>query len=202
MPGSRDNIDEKIFQTIEKLGQIWRAHLWKAVLSEELSPIQGQILIFIARHHKRRNRVGEMALEFGLSPATISDAVKALIRKELIYKFPNEHDKRIHHLGLTPAGKQVDGRLTGWANAIKTEIKKENSVNKRQALSFLLGLIARLKRKRLVDMVRLCLFCQHFHPHFNPGSKRPHYCDLLARPLDIVDIRLDCPTFLSTRGES
>lgn len=199
---SRTDLDEKLFKSLEKLGQIWRNRLWKAVLDEDLSPVQGQILIFIAHHASRRNRVGELAREFGLTNATISEAVATLARKGLVAKVPDEQDKRIHLLKLTPSGDQVVKRLTGWGDEIKAEIKAENSGKKKEALSFLLELLARLKRRGLVDSVRMCWFCQHFHPDYYRRSRRPHYCDLLNRPIDTLDFRLDCPSFTASSKES
>lgn len=198
---SGNNLDDKVFRALEKVGQIWRNRLWKAVLDEDLSPVQGQILIFIYQHTPRRNRIGEIAREFGLTTATISDAVAALDRKGLLSKVVDPQDKRAYQLQLTSEGYQVVRRLMGWADEIKAEIRAEGSLQKKKALSFLLTLIARLKKSGLVDAVRMCWFCQHFHPDYYPCSRRPHYCDLLTRPIDILDIRLDCPTFAADSRE-
>jgi len=193
-----DSLDENLFRALEKLSQIWRNRLGQAVFSEDLSLVQGQILIFISQHSPQRNRVGKIAQEFGLTTATISEAVAALTRKGLLNKTVDPQDKRVHQLRLTSEGALVVNRLLSWAREIKAEIKAGDFRQKKETFSFLLSLIARLRRNGVVAAVRMCWFCQHFHPDYFPRVHRPHYCVLLARAIGLADIRLDCPRFVAS----
>jgi len=194
--GHEGNPDAKIVAALERIGQATRVLLWKSGAEEvepgALSPIQIQTLVFLNYHAPGLARVGELAREFALTSATVSDAVSALERKGLLEKAPFAKDRRQFVLELTSAGKRAARRLADWAAPLEIALKDVAEDDKAVVLRVLLGTIAQLQDQGVVQSTRMCLTCLHFRPDTRPHSDTPHYCALLDRPLAAGDLRIDC----------
>ena len=191
------NPDAKIIAAIERLGQVFRVLLWDSVkgasTGHALSPVQIQALIFLLFHDEQLARVGELAREFMLTPATVSDAISALERKGLVEKVRSQHDRRAFVLRLTDAGKHVAHDLADWAAPITVVLKEVAPSDKVIVLRVLLNLIARLQNQGVVQTTRMCLTCRYFGEDVHPDTETPHHCRLLDQALAVGDLRIDCP---------
>jgi DNA-binding MarR family transcriptional regulator len=82
------DLDEKLIAALERLAHVLRTLLWEEGVRSRLSPIQIQTLLYLASHSEELCRVGQLAQEFNLTPATMSDAVDALEEKGLVVRRP------------------------------------------------------------------------------------------------------------------
>ncbi|WP_207890350.1 MarR family winged helix-turn-helix transcriptional regulator [Rubrobacter taiwanensis] len=92
-------VDAKIVAALERLGQVFLTLLRERAAEAGLSPIQARFLLY---HAVELRRVGQLAREFGLTPATVSDAVDALEDKGLLSRDPDRRAD-VHHLPVLPA---------------------------------------------------------------------------------------------------
>jgi DNA-binding MarR family transcriptional regulator len=137
--------------------------------------------------------VSQLAREFDLSRATVSDAVGSLEKKGLIRKETWPHDRRVTTLRLTPTGEHTAQDLAAWANVIKEHLKDRSAEEKEAVMCFLMGLIGSLQKSGLITVARMCVTCRFFRPDAHPGESSSHHCALLDVPLSGSELRADCP---------
>lgn len=87
------SVDAKIVAGLERLGEVFRTRLWQQSRETGLSPIQIQVLLFLAFHDSVKCKIGYLAAEFNLTKPTISDAVKVLAQKELVTRVVDPTDQ-------------------------------------------------------------------------------------------------------------
>lgn len=195
MRGERSgpDLDEKIIAALERLSHVLRTLLWEEAVESRLSPIQIQTLIYLNSHSEDLCRVGQLAQEFGLTPATMSDAVASLEAKGLLTRTPAHDDRRAQTLRLTAKGRRSAEKLSHWAEALHESLAQLPETEKAQALKFLLTLIESLYRAGVITVARICLTCRFFCPNVHRNSQAPHHCALMDKPLAERDLRVDCP---------
>jgi len=192
---SQEELNRVIVVALERLSQAFRTLLWDHAKQEKLSPIQIQFMVFIAAHPDRQSRVTDIAREFNLTPATVSDAVKSLENKGYIRKKANENDRRVQWLQLTSSGKSVTRNLSGWQATIIEHLDQFPLQTKRMVIMFLLELVESLRRDHVLQEVKTCLSCGYFQRDVNDESDSPHFCLLREVPMENLDLRLDCPNY-------
>lgn len=188
-----DDIDSKIAAALERLSQTFRVLLWEKTKSHNLSPIQIQILVYLLYHSKELITIGQIAKQFSLTPATVSDAVKTLTQKRLVLRVSKESDRRVTAVSLTTTGKKLARKLAVWADIIRENISGFDENDKLVVMRFLMNLIEALQSAGFITVARMCITCKFFHPNANLKSDTPHYCKLLDKPLANSSLRLDCP---------
>ncbi|MFQ6083563.1 MAG: MarR family winged helix-turn-helix transcriptional regulator [Candidatus Aminicenantia bacterium] len=188
----QQDINSKIVAALERLSQALRILLWNIAKEKNLSPIQIQFLLYLSNHPKERRRVSNLAKEFGLTQATVSDTVKALMEKGLISKKPYQKDGRVSTLELTSSGKRLVVKLSGWQTAFKEQIKQFSPETKETVIIFLMELITSLQRAGIISIARMCIVCSFFQRDVHPGSESPHFCKLTNRPIANSELKIDC----------
>src|ERR671933_1896592 len=113
------DVDSKIVAALERLSRVFLLLLREKAQEHDLSPIQAQFLVHLLFRDIELRRVGRIAEEFGLTRATVSDAVGSLEKKGLIERDPWPEDKRVATLRLTHRGEEVGRGLSTWANAVE-----------------------------------------------------------------------------------
>src|SRR5690606_40334744 len=91
-------IESHIVVALERISEAFRVLLWNESKENSLSPIQIQILIFIHFHSLEKCKVGYLADEFNMTKATISDSVKVLLAKELVFKITDRSEEHTSEL--------------------------------------------------------------------------------------------------------
>ncbi|MEQ1789681.1 MAG: MarR family winged helix-turn-helix transcriptional regulator [Rickettsiales bacterium] len=183
----------KITAGVERLSTVFRAALWEEAKHYSLSPLQVQILLFVAFHDREQCSVTNIAKEFAVTKATISDAVKTLLEKTLLKKLGAE-DARGFSLLLTVDGKKCVNKLSGLANFFDTSLSHVPEAEISKIWEGMLLLIGHLQKTSIIP-VRMCFSCQHFGKEHPEGA--PHYCHFMQKPLEIKDVRIDCPEYLA-----
>ncbi len=187
------DVDKKIVAALERLSQAYRVLLQEEAQGRGLSPIQARFLVHLLYHSDELGRVGRLAEEFGLSRATVSDAVRTLEAKGLVRRESWPRDGRVATLRLTPAGEEAAVGLSGWTDVVEEQLGSFAPEEKEAAMRFLMRLISALQGAGVITVARMCVTCRFFRPDAHPGSASPHHCALLDLPLSAADLRIDCP---------
>ncbi len=192
-------LEAKIVAALERLGHVLRKLLWEEGTKNGLTPIQIQTLLYLQTHPPRRARVGQLAQEFSVTPATVSDAVRALEEKGLVERRPDPEDGRGVVLHLTPVGEAQAKKLARWSQAFQQRVRELPEADQVAAYHVLLKLVEGLYRAGVITVARICRTCWFFRPNAHPGSPAPHHCALMDLPLAEKDLRIDCPEHRAQR---
>lgn len=196
MPLAKDkNLDEKLVSLIDLCSHIVRGLIWQVAKEESLSPIQIHILIYLAGHGESERMASNLALHYGLTLATISDAVSALCHKRLVVRHASKTDGRAYILKLTKKGIHAAERVSGWANELRKGLSLHDTPEKETALMVLMDAMRYLKESGAIQNAKICLTCTNFVRDARIVKTKPHYCNLTGIPLAISDLNIDCKTY-------
>lgn len=184
------SIESKIVASLERVSQAFRVLLWNESKEFSLSPIQVQVLIFLLHHSDEKRKVSYLADEFNVTKATISDTIKTLDLKQLIFKEYEQHDTRSYIIHLTKKGKETAEQTSLFAKQIQVPIDKLHLTDKENLLLSLLDTIHHLNKSGIITIQRMCMSC-HFYKANKDGQI--HFCKLLNQNLHVTDLRIDCP---------
>ncbi|WCO02563.1 MarR family transcriptional regulator [Psychroserpens ponticola] len=185
-----EDLSSKIVSGLERVSEVFKVLLWEKAKQVGLSPIQIQILIFVAFHKQDLCNVSHLAKEFNVTKPTISDAVKILDKKQLILKDYSSSDSRSYSIHLSQLGTQIVSETHDFASPLKLQIDKFNKVELENIFKTLSELIYKLNQNGTLTIQRTCFGCKY---HQKQGDT--DYCKLLEKELLNEDIRLDCPEF-------
>ena len=184
------NTESKIVASLERISQAFRVLLWQESKEHALTPIQVQVLIFLLHHGEQKRKISYLALEFNMTKATISDTVKTLDQKGLIYKEFEMHDARSYIIHLTPKGKEIADQTSLFTKEIRKPLEELNPVDKENLMLSLFNVIRHLNQAEVITPQRMCDTCAYFEP--SKDGNNP-FCKLLNQDLLVKDLRLDCP---------
>ncbi len=188
------NEKAKIIVGVERLSTMFRSLLVDESKPLKISPLQTQILLFIAHHNAEQCTVSLLAQEFSITKPTVSDAVGALLKKRLLEKGKDPKDARSFSLVLTDSGRDRVESLSGLTARIESAIEDMEDEEISVVWKGLILLINKLQFTGAVP-VRMCFTCEHFGENHKKGTS--HYCNLVGAPLKISEIRIDCPEHIN-----
>ena len=183
-------IETRIATGLEKLAQALRAHAWSDAMPRGLTPTQGRILAFLA--DRPGVRLGDLAEEIGVRPATASDAVRVLEDKGLVAKSRHPADRRVLQLGLTDSGRELSDATSRWPKLLADATAELTAEEKAVLLRAVVRMIRQLQESGRIPVARMCPTCVHFRPHAHDDPRRPHHCAFVDAPFGDVDLRVDC----------
>ena len=186
----QEDLSNKIVVGLERISEAFKVLLREKAQELGLSPIQIQIIIFIAYHKQELCNVSQLAKEFNVTKPTISDSIKVLEKKDFITKIPSSIDSRSYSIKLSLKGEKTLKTTNSFANPIKDELKKINESDLETLYTPLYELIYNLNRVGILNVQRTCYACVFYEKKNNK-----HYCNFLEKPLANKDIRIDCPEF-------
>ncbi len=185
------DISSKIVAGLERVSEVFKVLLWEKAKLLGLSPIQIQILIFVAFHKQELCNVSHLAKEFNITKPTVSDAVKVLDKKGLITKDFSSLDSRSYAIRLSVAGEKAVSETQDFADPLQKQVSDLNATELQSLFGSLSEIIYKLNRKGILTVQRTCYGCT-----FHAKKKTSDYCNLLDKKLLSQDIRLDCPEFV------
>lgn len=185
-----DDLTSKIVNGLERLSEVFKSLLWEKSKVHGISPIQIQILLFIANHRSELCNVSHLAREFNLTKPTISDATRVLHTKGLLDKDFSSSDGRSYNWFLTPGGKDLIADLSDYHTPLRSEVEKLSNSRALSLFTTISELIFKLTQNGILDVQRTCFGCRFYE---KTGST--HYCKLLEKGLAADEIRLDCPEY-------
>ncbi len=186
----QNNITSKIVVGLERISEVFKVLLWDHAKVIGLSPIQIQLLIFIAYHKSELCNVSHLAKEFNITKPTVSDAIRVLDKKKYIIKDFSLSDSRSYSILLSDLGKKTVSETENFANPIETQLKNIETADLENAFKTLSKLIYQLNNNGILTVQRTCFGCK-----FYDKSENKNYCSLMEKELLTSDIRLDCPEY-------
>lgn len=187
------DIDERIAAAFEKIAQVSRILLWEAASAEKLSPIQLQFLLHIDGAPESLRRVGAVAREFDLTPATVSDALSSLESKGLIVKETSEEDRRAVILSLTAKGRKTVKSAEDWKSSMIDALRAFPGERKEMVMEFLTGMIASLFARGILGSARICATCSNLVIMEEKTAPR-FVCGITGRRFDESGMMIGCAT--------
>ncbi len=184
-------LEAKILNGLERLSEALKSLLWEQAKLYGISPIQIQILLFVHNHKTDICNVSYLAKEFNVTKATVSDAVRILLKKEFLEKDLSPTDNRRYNLIVTTGGKELVQRLSTYALPISDELARFDEQELSGIFDTLSKLIFQLNQRGVIQVQRTCFNCKYYQG----DQKNSHYCKLLETPLMQQEIRLDCGEF-------
>ena len=184
------DLPSKITAGLERMSGVFRTLLWEYAKTIGLSPIQIQVLIFVASHDDALCNVSYLAREFNVTKPTISDALKVLEKKGLISKISSADDKRAYTIALTESGKDIVNETESFANPVKKLVEELSNEEQEHLFNSLKKMIFGLNQAGIINVQRICFGCR-----FYEKKKVNHFCHFLNAELADSDIRLNCPEF-------
>ncbi|WP_420573021.1 MarR family winged helix-turn-helix transcriptional regulator [Kordia sp.] len=191
-PKVSQDVSNKIVIGLERISEVFKLLLWKKAKHIGLSPIQIQMVTFVAFHASELCNVSHLAKEFNVTKPTISDAIKVLEKKGMIFKDYSPIDQRSYTIQLTENGKEIVAETSDFTSPLKAQIDSLDATELDSFFNTLSSLIYKLNQSEVLTVQRTCYACK-FYQKTNDTS----YCNLLQAILKNKDIRLDCPEFVA-----
>jgi DNA-binding MarR family transcriptional regulator len=195
-------VDARIVATLERLSQVFRVRLREEAREHNLSPIQAQFMIYLLHHDVELRRVSQLAREFDLTQATVSDAVASLETKGFVRREQWPEDRRVVTLRLTPNGEKLASTLSNWADPVSEHLERFSLEEREAVMCFLMELAGSLQKSGLITVARMCVTCRFFGRGVHPGAALPHHCGLLDVPLGGPNLRVDCSEHEAAAGRT
>jgi len=184
------DISSKIVAGLERVSEVFKILLWEKAKLVGLSPIQIQLLIFIAFHKKNLCNVSHLAKEFNLTKPTISDAIRVLDKKGIIEKDFSLSDSRSYSISLSEVGTKIVSQIYDFSSPLKKQVDSFDQSELESLFGTLSELIYKLNRNGILSVQRTCYGCK-----FHQKKQGTDYCNLLQKELLNQEIRLDCPEY-------
>ncbi|HEY1015616.1 MAG TPA: MarR family transcriptional regulator [Herpetosiphonaceae bacterium] len=184
---------DRLTLTFLRIGQAVRALALEEAHAIGLTPAQAQTLLFINGTKSFATTVRQLAATLGSTHASTVGVIDGLAAKGLVTRAPGERDRRQTLLRLTPAGKELCGRLAGWGGQLGAALAGQPPAE-REALERGLGAVVwSLRAAGHLTVAEPCRGCVHFAEEAAPGAPEPHYCRLLKAHLSEREAAKDCP---------
>ncbi len=180
---NQKNIDNKIFESLERIGESFRVMLTNQNKDYKLSNIQIQILIYLLNYPQEFCTLTHLSKNFSITKSSLSDSVKSLEGKSYIIKQKSNDDFRVQRILLTESGLKIAQELSDFSDNIIGLISKIPDNSKQLILDSLLGIIHGLYVNGLISIERMCFNCLYFVPN---ESNSENYCKLLNKKLSKI----------------
>jgi DNA-binding MarR family transcriptional regulator len=184
-------LDKKVTIGLAKIGIALKQQAWAEAGGRGLNPTQGQILALL-RANPDGLRLGALAEQLGVTPATTSDSVTSLQRKGLVTKEPTARDGRGVVVRLTPTGSREAAAAAAWPDFLLEAVSELSTDEQAAFLRALVAMIRTLQEKGRIPVARMCVSCRFFRPFMHDDPVRPHHCAFVDAPFGDGELRLDC----------
>lgn len=182
-------LSARVTTALAKIGIALKAGAWRRGGGRVLTPTQRQVLALV---RFQGARVSELAGRLGVTPASASETVAALVRKGLVRKAVSAADGRSRVVTLTPAGRREADRAAGWPDVLLEAVETLEPAEQAVLLRALVKMIRTLQEQGRIPVSRMCVTCRFFRPHVYPDSARPHHCAFVDAPFGDRELRIEC----------
>jgi DNA-binding MarR family transcriptional regulator len=186
-------VAQRVADALARVSAALKSRSWQEGESLGLTPTQADILTLLARSGDAPIGVSAVAERLQVSRPTASDAVAALVRKDLASKETAEGDRRAVALRLTERGANAAAVIAGWPDFLTRAVASLPVHEQTALLTGLIGTIRALQRHQDIPTQRLCVTCRHFRANVHPDPDTPHHCALVDAPFGERHLRVDCP---------
>jgi DNA-binding MarR family transcriptional regulator len=191
-PFDNESTAHRLVTALAKVGLALRTRAWQAAGERGLTPTQTQLLTLLDGGSAPGARLAQLAAGLGVTPATASEAVAALVRKGLVKSERAADDARARDIRLTRAGRQMARRAAGWTDFLRAAADTLEPGEQAVFLRGLVKMIRELQERGEIPVSRMCVTCLYFRPDEHPGEELPHHCAFVDAPFGDRSLRLDC----------
>lgn len=181
------DIDFKIISGLERIAQVMRAQAWVKAKDLFLNPMQVQVLLFLLHHRQNKNTITALAKEFCISKASISDTIRALEGKKMVYKNQGIRENKNFTIALTTEGNIAAEHAGLYSQDLRLAISKQTDECKNNFFLVLGELLYDLHKSGIGPVQRICQSCK-----FHEKREGQHYCSLLEKTLRTDQLQIDC----------
>jgi DNA-binding MarR family transcriptional regulator len=174
---------------LTRLAAVDRTEQWRAGAEVGLNPAQMAILLRVAL---RPMRARDLAEHLGVSAASVSDSMAALVAKGMVERIVDPSDARAQSVVPTPAGLDIAARLAGRPRSLDLALAGLPSRDHGALLRLLMRIIRDLQEAHAIPVQGMCLTCAHFRPFVHQDAERPHHCAFVDSAFGEANLRLDC----------
>ncbi len=185
---------------IERLGSALRAQAWSEAFARGLTPTQGQVLATLRSHDGDGLRLSELAESLNVTPATASDAVRALVSKKLVKKTQAAGDARALELSLTKAGVAEAMAVAQWPSFLLEAVDALPESEQTAMLRGVVTIISSLQQSGRIPVARICVSCDYFRANAHAGP-RPHHCQFVDAAFGDRELRTNCLDYACAPAE-
>ncbi len=177
---------------LAKIGLALKHRAWQETGPRGITPTQGQILAILGARPSQGLTLSAIADELAVTPATTSDAVRALADKGMVRKLRSPADGRAVLVMLTDSGRAEADRLAGWPDFLGAAAATLTPDEQTIFLRALVKMIRELQERGDITIARMCVGCRYFRPYAHPDPARPHHCAFVDAAFGDGLLRLDC----------
>lgn len=136
---------EQIVQSLDKLSLLMRALLWEQAKEHDVSAVQLQVLMLLAKDAETEWTLTLLTKHFLLTKATVSQTIKSLEQKQLINKKLKDGDARSYNLILTERGKRIAHVTEHYLNPVAKIVARVPAAEQAILLKNINGIISKLQ---------------------------------------------------------
>lgn len=180
-------LDRKLLDALERLGEAFRTLKSDMARDHGLSALQVRILTHLLRNEKEGPSSSGLAREFGITRATMGEVVKKLEAKGLLVRHRAADDRRRYRLQHTSRGKALAQEVSTYMDTLQAPLEEMGKTEKEALLRSSLSIIHGLIQRGVVNVQRMCYTCRFYRQAEGKG-----FCELLE--LVMEEPRVDCRT--------
>ncbi|MEV7908206.1 MarR family winged helix-turn-helix transcriptional regulator [Streptomyces anulatus] len=185
--------EEQLLAGLARLGQAVRMSAWRNAGPHGLSPLQADILTFLAGDDRPR-RQGEVVSALASTAPTVSDAMRALTGKGLVTKARDAADARAFVLTLTDSGREEAVRVSAVPEPLRAAVAALEPGDLAAMLRGASAMMRVLQERHAIPISRMCVTCRFHRPNAHPEDPRgPHHCVFVDAPFGDGELRVECP---------
>ncbi len=177
---------------LEQLATLVRAQAWRGEAgAPPLPPTQAQVLRMLAAA-PRGLRARQVSERLSISPASLSDSLKAMEAKGWIRRTVDADDRRAWVVRLSRTGRSLAARLQHPGQGMAGLLQGLDSADVGALLRVTQLLVAEAQRQGMATGLRTCLGCRFFQPFAGGDAGKPHFCGFIGAAFGDAELRTDC----------
>lgn len=174
-------------QLLERLASLLRTETRNLLLQHGLQPVQFEALQYLSICNRYSDTPMSVTDYLGQTKGSVSQTLKVLEKKGLIEKFQDKTDKRVAHLSVTAAGRNVVSNIPP-SLLLERANKKFTKKNFESIDKSLRSLLKNMQQANNFRSFGQCATCIHNISDYSGG----HVCGLTKEALSSGDIELIC----------
>ncbi len=197
----QESLPDRLVTGLSKIGLAMKSRTWRRKGRQGIGPLQIQVLTFLRSRPNHSATVSTIARELSVKLPTASEVIRTLEHKRLVRRRRREIDNRVVTVHLTSLGAKAGHVENRWPEILASATENLSVQEQVALLTALVKLIRALQLQGEIPVARMCVSCEHFHPHAYPESDQPHHCDFYNAAFGDQAFRLDCPEYVEAPAE-
>lgn len=181
---------ETLEHLLERLSGLLRGDLRSLLAEQGLQPVQLEALAYLARANRYSDTPKAVTEYLGQTKGTVSQTLKVLENRGLLTKRPDSEDRRVTHLVVSPAGRELLAR-TRPAPLLRAAAQSLPEKDMEDLQDRLVTLLAAMQAANGFRRFGQCAGCRYNQP----GEAGGFWCGLTREPLSREDVQLICREF-------